>query len=72
MAGSLSHIVDGQGRFTMSLIENMGDAEEALSECFEVIRLLSGGHRGPINVCLGAIGPNEGLGIDVDLKAHGG
>jgi hypothetical protein len=40
MAGSLAHIVDKNGAFWMSLIENMGDAHEALQECFDIIALL--------------------------------
>ncbi len=43
MAGSLNHIVDDDGSFTMDLIENLGDAHEALEECFYIIYLLSGG-----------------------------
>jgi hypothetical protein len=37
MAGSLNHIVGEDGRFTMSSIENLGDAHEALDECFQII-----------------------------------
>jgi hypothetical protein len=43
MAGSLSHITSGQGEFTMDLIDNMGDAHEALEECFGVIWWLTQG-----------------------------
>ena len=43
MAGSLNHIVNSNGRFRMSLIENLGDAREALEECFTLIYELSGG-----------------------------
>ncbi len=43
MAGSLNHIVDGNGHFTMDLIENLGDAHEALEECFNLICELAGG-----------------------------
>jgi hypothetical protein len=51
MAGSLNHIVDdATGQFRMGLIENMGDAREALDECFKVIRVLSeGGNMGIVN-----------------------
>ncbi len=42
MAGSLSHIVGEDGRFTMDYIENLGDAHEALEECFKIILHLSG------------------------------
>lgn len=40
MAGSLKHITDADGNFTMDLIENLGDAHEALEECFNKIREL--------------------------------
>lgn len=44
MAGSYSHIVDEQGRFIGTrLIENLGDAYEALEECYGMIWLLAGG-----------------------------
>ena len=49
MAGSLSHIVDPDGRFSMDLIENLGDAHEALEECFEIIRVLTNGQGAIIN-----------------------
>lgn len=45
MAGSLNHIIDNDGSFTMDLIENMGDAHEALEECFRIIVELSKGKR---------------------------
>lgn len=40
MAGSLSHIIAEDGSFTMNLIENMGDAHEALEECHQIIAAL--------------------------------
>ena len=43
MAGSLAHIVGSDGRFTMDLIENLGDAWEALEECYGIIIALSEG-----------------------------
>ena len=44
MAGSLRHIVDSKtGEFTMEKIDNMGDAHEALWDCFRVIHSLTGG-----------------------------
>lgn len=49
MAGSLNHIVDDEGYFYMDAIENLGDAHEALHECFEIIRELTGGK--PRKVC---------------------
>lgn len=45
MAGSLNHIVNDHGAFTMATIENMGDAHEALEECFDLIALLVDGDR---------------------------
>ena len=43
MAGSLAHITDDDGSFTMDLIENLGDAHEALEECFNIIQHITGG-----------------------------
>ena len=43
MAGSLNHIIDTDGAFTMDLIDNLGDACEALEECYALILELSGG-----------------------------
>lgn len=40
MAGSLNHIVADDGGFTMDLIENLGDAHEALEECHQFIAYL--------------------------------
>lgn len=38
MAGSFSHIVsDDDGSFRMDLIDHMGDAHEALEECYDII-----------------------------------
>ena len=37
MAGSYKMLVDEDGRFTMDLIENLGDAAEALEECVTII-----------------------------------
>lgn len=52
MAGSLNHVVADDGTFTMDYIENLGDAHEALHECFEIIRELTGGDRYNVNrVC---------------------
>lgn len=44
MAGSLNHIVNPDGSFTMNLIENMGDAHEALEECHQIIAWLLESH----------------------------
>jgi hypothetical protein len=43
MAGSYGHIRGEDGKFTMDGIENIGDAHEALEECFHMIEFLSGG-----------------------------
>lgn len=52
MAGSLNHIVDEDGTFRMGGIENLGDAHEALDECFKIIMELTGGDKEKINaVC---------------------
>lgn len=52
MAGSLNHIVGKDGHFYMENIEHLGDAHEALHECFEIIRVLTDGNKNKINeVC---------------------
>ncbi len=43
MSGSLAHIIGKDGKFRMDLIENGGDAQEALEDCFEVIVHLAEG-----------------------------
>lgn len=43
MAGSLNHIIGNDGTFMMAFIENLGDAHEALEECFHIIRVLADG-----------------------------
>lgn len=40
MAGSLNHIVDDDGNFDPSFIEDLGEAGEAMEECFDVIGAL--------------------------------
>lgn len=53
MAGSLNHIIDTDGTFTMELIDNLGDAHEALEECYAIIVELSGGDMGKVSAaCL--------------------
>jgi hypothetical protein len=43
MAGSYRHITDSENRFIgTDLIENIGDAHEALEECYLMIQHLSG------------------------------
>ena len=49
MAGSLNHLVGADGRFKMDFIENMGDAEEALEECYQLIHELAGGDSSKIS-----------------------
>lgn len=42
MAGSYSHITTKKGKFRgISLIDNLGDAYEALEECFGMIQVLA-------------------------------
>lgn len=44
MAGSYNHIVDDKGNFKgIETIGNLGDAYEALEECYYLIKILSGG-----------------------------
>lgn len=50
MAGSLCHIVDDEtGEFTMDNIDNLGDAHEALEECYYIIAEMSAGRKSRIN-----------------------
>lgn len=53
MAGSLNHIVNPEtGQFDMGSIENLGDAYEALEECFSIILQLTGGKMDVLNPLL--------------------
>ena len=46
MAGSYRHITKSDGSFRgVDLIENLGDAFEALEECHEMIQCLTGGDK---------------------------
>ncbi|MCP4989354.1 MAG: hypothetical protein GY928_25845 [Colwellia sp.] len=55
MAGSLNHLIDEEtGKFTMDLIDNLGDAKEALEECFSVIYDMTGGSKKKIDYYLKA------------------
>lgn len=46
MAGSYSHIVDHNNKFRgTELIGDLGDAYEALEECWHMIDILSGGDK---------------------------
>jgi hypothetical protein len=53
MAGSLNHITSDDGEFIgIDLIDNLGDAYEALEDCFHLIAILSGGDKDKINTAL--------------------
>lgn len=56
MAGSLNHIVDGDGTFTMNHIENLGDAHEALEECHQIIAELLDGDLDRLEAACHALG----------------
>lgn len=46
MAGSYKHCVDSNNEFRgIELIENLGDAHEALEQMYDMIQLLSGGDK---------------------------
>lgn len=68
MAGSLYHIVDDDGTFRMGGIENLGDAHEALDECFKIIMELTGGNKQKINAVCRKLGFPQ---IETDMH-HGG
>jgi hypothetical protein len=56
MAGSLNHLIDEKtGKYREDLIENMGDAGEALEECFHIIRYLACGDMSKISVACRAL-----------------
>ena len=40
MAGSLNHIIADDGSFTMRFIDDLGDAQEALEQCHQIIAAL--------------------------------
>lgn len=49
MAGSYKHIVDKDNNFKgVELLDNMGDACEALEECWHIIDILSGSDKNKI------------------------
>ena len=56
MAGSLNHIVGNDGKFSMKTVENMGDAYEALEECFHIIHYITGGEANVVNKYLDELG----------------
>ena len=68
MAGSLCHIVnwdeeesEGDGTFHMDLVENLGDAHEALEECFDLIAYLADGDPSDACAALGYGAPSHRL-----------
>jgi len=56
MAGSLNHIVNDDGTFTMDFIENLGDAHEALEECYQLIYILADGNTEKVSKACNLIG----------------
>lgn len=72
MAGSLNHIIDTDGRFTMDRIENLGDAHEALKECFNIIAHLTHGDTSVVSAAcdaVGAVDPYDTEDADEERKA---
>ena len=66
MAGSLNHIVNSDtGEFCFDSIENLGDAREALEECFYLIIALTCGKKEAINNQLDFLGYPS---LDHDMK----
>lgn len=60
MAGSLGHIVKSDGTFYMDMIENLGDAHEALEDCYRIIFNLAGGDTKKVSAAckdLGTVDP---------------
>ena len=50
MAGSYQHIVDSNNAFQgTDLLDHLGDAHDALEECWHMIRWLTGGDRRKIH-----------------------
>lgn len=50
MAGSYRHITNADGSFRgADLIDNLGDAYEALEECYDMIQQLTGGDKKKIH-----------------------
>jgi hypothetical protein len=46
MAGSYRHITKSDGSFNgINLLDNLGDAYEALEECYAMIKFLTGGNK---------------------------
>lgn len=68
MAGSLSHIIGKDGRFTMDLIDHMGDAQEALEECYSIIIELSGESMGKVSETCWLLNYHDPYSADSDMK----
>lgn len=68
MAGSLNHIVGDDGRFKIGFIENMGDAHEALDECFKIILKFTGGKKEDVNRILDELNLPT---IEADMRPGG-
>lgn len=56
MAGSLNHIISKDGTFTMDYLDHLGDAHEALSECFHIILRMSGGDMSKVSDACRSLG----------------
>jgi len=66
MAGSWNHIVTKRGQFRgVELIDNLGDADEALEECYGMVWLLA--HS--ITELTGELGTDAAAHIE-DARAH--
>jgi len=70
VAGSLNHLVDDDGNFTLDTIENEGDAAEALEECFGLIAHLTGGNHDVVAAACRKLGyPIPAAGLKLPKKA---
>ena len=50
MSGSFASIVGDDGEFRVDFIENLGDAHEALEQCFSIIHFFTAGKPENVNV----------------------
>ena len=66
MAGSFEMLIAQGGSFQMDLIENMGDAHEALEDCFNLIAELSGGDMAKVSRACRAIGTPDPYDLECD------
>jgi hypothetical protein len=57
MSGSFNHIVNEVGQFTMNSLEDMGECQEALKECFDLIMVLSGRDWGKVDSAMKELNP---------------